>query len=175
MQLKEAQEWQQANYEEWIRNVETRKSWKPIHPSEKRAPAKPSYVVPILEQKAGKKKRIRLAYDGNRSQYEGPRSSRTVSMQAKKIMMNHIVSTGKQIMTADVSDFYLAAPNVLPSEEYMWCPAKCLTQQIIDHFKLKDLIVGGRVLLEITRPVYGLNQAGLIAMKKLKEILAQHG
>jgi len=175
MQLKEAQEWQQANYEEWIRNVETRKSWKPIHPSEKRAPAKPSYVVPILEQKAGKKKRIRLAYDGNRSQYEGPRSSRTVSMQAKKIMMNHIVSTGKQIMTADVSDFYLAAPNVLPSEEYMWCPAKCLTQQINDHFKLKDLIVGGRVLLEITRPVYGLNQAGLIAMKKLKEILAQHG
>jgi hypothetical protein len=175
MLLEDAEEWREANYAEWERNVITRKSWRPIHPHEKQEETIPSYVVPILEQKEGKSKRIRLAYDGNRSQYEGPRSSRTVSMQAKKIMLNHIISTGKECMTADVSDFYLAEPNVLPSLEYMWCPMKCLTPKIIEDFQLKDKISKGRVLLEISRPVYGLNQAGLIAMQSLKRILEKHG
>jgi hypothetical protein len=59
--------------------------------------------------------------------------------------------------------------------EYMWIPIAMLDQVIIDAYKLQDLIVNGRVRVEIQKGMYGLPQAGRLAYDKLVAHLAPHG
>ena len=59
--------------------------------------------------------------------------------------------------------------------EYMQIPLKILPDDIIEHYKLRDMAHNGHVLVEIRKGMYGLPQAGRLAYGKLVTHLATHG
>jgi hypothetical protein len=50
-----------------------------------------------------------------------------------------------------------------------------IPQSIIDQYRLLDLVNNGFVLVEISRGMYGLPQAGILAYNQLVAHLATHG
>lgn len=56
--------------------------------------------------------------------------------------------------------------------EYMKFPIKIIPQEIIDKYKLEDIVHKGYVYIKIWKGMYGLPQAGWIANDLLKEQLA---
>jgi hypothetical protein len=59
--------------------------------------------------------------------------------------------------------------------EYMRLPIAIIPQEIIDEYKLLDIVHHGFVYMEIRRGMYGLPQAGIIANQLLTERLSPHG
>ena len=49
--------------------------------------------------------------------------------------------------------------------EYMRIPVKYIPQEIIDEYNFLQLVKSGFVYVEITKGIYGLLQAGLLAKK----------
>jgi hypothetical protein len=76
-------------------------------------------------------------------------------------------------MTADVKNFYLNTPMDRP--EYMRISIKNIPQEIIDEYKVQDLIHEGHVYCKIVKGMYGLPQAGRLANKLLEKRLKPHG
>ena len=59
--------------------------------------------------------------------------------------------------------------------EFMRLPFKILPQEIIEHYKLNEKENDGWVYVKITRGMYGLPHAGLMANKQLKQRLGKAG
>ena len=82
-------------------------------------------------------------------------------MTTSKILMNSVLSTrGSCYACFDLKNFYLGTP--MSQYEYMRIPVWALSKQIMDEYKLQNLIRNGYVLCEIRRGMYGLSQAGII-------------
>ena len=64
-------------------------------------------------------------------------------------------------MCIDLKDFYLGTP--MNRYEYMWIKMDDIPQYIINQYGLTAKAVNGKVLVEIRKGMYGLNQAGRIA------------
>ena len=95
-------------------------------------------------------------------------------MTTMKLLLNSTISTDNaRFMCTDIKDFYLNTE--MERYEYMWVPTNMLDKTVLDKYKLQDLIVHGRVLVEIRKGMYGLPQAGLLANKLLTERLALTG
>jgi hypothetical protein len=96
-------------------------------------------------------------------------------MLVAKILFNSVISTrGTRFMTMDVSKFYLMTPLKRP--EYIQVKLSDLPQEIIDEYKLHNLANHkGMLFIKVTKGVYGLPQAGLLASELLKKRLNQHG
>ena len=59
--------------------------------------------------------------------------------------------------------------------EYMFIPINSIPEEIIAHYKLRDLVHNGRVYIEIRRSMYGLPQAGILAEQQLTRFLSTYG
>ena len=59
--------------------------------------------------------------------------------------------------------------------EHMQIPLKIIPEYIIEHYKLRDMVHNGHILVEIRKGMYGLPQAGRLAYDKMVTHLATHG
>jgi hypothetical protein len=76
-------------------------------------------------------------------------------------------------MNIDIEKFYLGTP--MAQYEYMWIPVKWIPSNIIEQYGLTSLIHNNMVMVEITKGMYGLPQAGILANDRLQAHLAIHG
>jgi hypothetical protein len=95
-------------------------------------------------------------------------------MTTAKLLFNSVVSTPNALFSAfDIANFYLGTPLARP--EYMRVPVWALPPQIIEEYNLAGLIHNNYVLVEITKGMYGLPHAGLIAYERLVKHLELYG
>ena len=76
-------------------------------------------------------------------------------------------------MGIDHKDFHLGTP--MNRYEYMWIKMAKIPQDIIDQYGLTVKAVNGKVLVEISKGMYGLKQAGRIVDDRLKQHLKAYG
>jgi hypothetical protein len=118
--------------------------------------------------------RTRLTVGGNLIDYPGDVSTPTADTTTAKLVINSVLSTaGARYMCGDIKNFYLGTPMKRP--EYMRLPIGIIPQEIIDQYNLLPLVHNGYVYIRITRGMYGLPQAGIIANDLLTARLAPHG
>ena len=94
-------------------------------------------------------------------------------MSTVKILLQSVVSDDAHFMTLDIKDFYLNTP--LPRPEYIKIQVSSIPHAITDKFALHQYARNGVVLFEITKGMYGLPQAGLLAQQRLMEHLSARG
>jgi hypothetical protein len=98
-------------------------------------------------------------------------STPTADLSTVKLLLNNVISTpGARFATFDLKDFYLGTPMI--RKEYMRIPLASIPQSIIDQYALQDKAHKGLVLVEISKGMYGLPQAGILAFNQLKTHLA---
>jgi hypothetical protein len=119
-------------------------------------------------------KSVRLTVGGNLVQYPNKASTPTADLSTVKMILNRVISTpGALFTTFDLKDFYLGTP--MQRKEYMRIPIASIPQSIIEQYHLLDLVHNGFVLVEISRGMYGLPQAGILAYDQLVHHLSTHG
>ena len=118
-------------------------------------------------------RRVRCTIGGDQLPYPGATAAFTAKLEVIRIQLNAAVSENEDIMTLDIKDFYLGTPLERP--EYMRISEKHLTKRIIEKYKLQGMIHNGHVLMEITKGIYGLKQAGKLSQDRLIAHLAQYG
>ena len=129
-------------------------------PKHKR-PTYARFVCSYRPQKA-EPYRTRLTVGGNLIDYPGNLSMKVADMTTFKILVNSTLSTpGARWLGLDVKNYYLGTP--MDDYEYMFIPITSIPDEIIAHYKLRDLVHNGRVYIEIRRGMYGLPQAGILA------------
>ncbi|KAL7484472.1 hypothetical protein ACHAW6_010114 [Cyclotella cf. meneghiniana] len=96
-------------------------------------------------------------------------------MLVAKILFNSVISTpGAQFMTMDISNFYLMTPLLRP--KYIRIKLSDLPEEIIQQYKLRNKVnKNGMVFVKVTKGMYGLPQAGLLANDLLEKRLNKHG
>ena len=130
-------------------------------------------VVSYRPQKL-EKHRSRLTVGGDRINYPFDVSTPTSDLATIKMLWNSVLSTpGAKFFGADIANFYLKTPMKRP--EFMRLPYHIIPQEIKTAYKLDALVEKGFVYVRITRGMYGLPQAGLIANELLKKRLAKAG
>jgi hypothetical protein len=77
------------------------------------------------------------------------------------------------MMMMDIKNYYLGTP--LPRFEYMEMLLARFPEEIVDKYNLGALAVDGWVHIEISKGMYGLKQAGLLANQLLQTRLAPFG
>jgi hypothetical protein len=115
-----------------------------------------------------------MTYGGNRSDWTGDVSTSAIDATAVKVHLNSIISTpGARHLTVDIKNFYLGTP--LDRYEYMRIAITDIPVEVINHYNLLDLAHDGHVMVEITKGIYGLPQAGLLAKQLLEQRLLIDG
>jgi hypothetical protein len=100
-------------------------------------------------------------------------STPTADLSTVKLLLNSVISTpGARFATFDLKDFYLG--TLMARKEYMRIPLAYIPQSIIDQYALTDKAHKGLVLVEISKGMYGLPQAGILAFNQLNNHLAKH-
>jgi hypothetical protein len=96
-------------------------------------------------------------------------------MLVAKLLFNSVVSTpGAKFMTMDISNFYLMTPLLRP--EYLRIKLTDIPDEIIQEYRLHTLVnAKGFVFVEVTKGMYGLPQAGLLANELLEKRLNKNG
>ena len=117
---------------------------------------------------------MRGTIGGDKLKYPGAVAARTADMKVVNFLLNSVVSTtDAKWMTADITDFYLGTP--LKRKEYLRIPKKLIPDECMEEFGFERYLVNGAVLFEVSKGMYGLPQAGLLAKKRLEEHLATEG
>jgi len=121
------------------------------------------------------KERTRLTAGGDRINYPDDCGTPTADMTLFKILINSILSTpNAKCIMMDIKDFYLRTPMKRP--EYMRLKITDIPDEVIEHYNLRTLVTpDGYIYCEITRGMYGLPQAGIIAQELLQKRLGEHG
>ncbi len=119
--------------------------------------------------------RTRLTVGGDRVNYPGDVGTPTADLLLAKIMFNSVVSTkNAKFMTLDIGNFYLNTP--LKRYEYVRLKLTDIPEEIIVQYNLRAMATpDGYVYIEISKGMYGLPQAGLLAQQLLEERLNQQG
>jgi hypothetical protein len=98
----------------------------------------------------------------------------TADMTTAKLHWNSILSTPKaRYMCLDIGNFYLTA--TLDQYEYMKMPISLFPPWIVTQYNLLNKVLGGYIYLQISKAIWGLPQAGILANKLLQKHLAPHG
>ena len=119
--------------------------------------------------------RTRITVGVNLLEYVGTLTTPTATITTAKCLFNSVVSTPKEkFVLAEIKHFYLN--NALPDQEYMKFHISTIPQEIIDEYKLLDIVDNyGFVYVKIVKGMYGLKQAGSRAQKSLIHHLAPFG
>ena len=112
---------------------------------------------------------MRLTVGGDRINYPEDCRTPTADMTLFKIHVNSILSTQRaKCLTMDIKDFYLRTPMKRP--EYMKLKITEIPEEIIQEYNLMELVTDiGYVYCKITKGMYGLPQAGIIAQELFKK------
>lgn len=86
-----------------------------------------------------------------------------------KMLLNSVVSTpGAKFFTIDIKNFYLNTP--MKRREYMRMKMENFPEDAIQQCKLKNKVAtDGYIYVKISKGMYGLPQAGIIAQELLEE------
>ena len=137
----------------------------------------PTYVrvVTMYREQKADPFRVRLTVGGNLIKFPGDVSTKQIAdILTAKMLINSIISTpGARAAAIDLKDFYLE--NDLPNKEYIRIPLLYVPQDIIDQYNLTEFIEDGAVYAEISKGMYGLPQAGIVAENFLLPRLAEAG
>ena len=170
--------WLQAESEEFDRLLQSQ-TIRPIHHHQQASDRRKdtTYFNPQTKQKINSDGattyRIRGTAGGDRINYNGPTSAQTAAMSTVKIFLHSVVSEEKQWMTIDIKDYYLGTPLTRP--EYIRIPIRMIPHTTMDTHILRPYIDHQSILFEVTKGMYGLPQAGLLAQQRLIAHLAIHG
>ena len=171
----DAIKWLKAHGEEIVRLLES-KTGRFIQRSEMPFDRKAAYYNPQLKIKVKNGVicfRVRGTIGGDQIDYPGATAAFVATLETVRVLSNAAVSEDADIMTADIADFYLGTP--LDRPEYMRISIKHVPQDIIDKYQLQSFIHDGYLLMEITKGIYGLKQAGKLAQDRLVAHLKKHG
>ena len=113
--------------------------------------------------------RIRGAAGGDRVNYPGDVSARTADMDVIKILIHSVICEKAKWLTMDIKDFYLGTPLERP--QYIRIPTKFLSTQSINKHNLQKYLHNGGALFRIEKGMYGLPEAGILAQKRLIDLL----
>jgi len=172
-------EWEEAEHTEWIRLTKKTETARFMKKHEARGDCKPSYYNPQPEMKMKDAKlihRIRGTYGVHKGDiYPDDLAAYIADLTTTKLILNKVVSTpGARFMTLDITDFYLGTP--LKYKRYLkvhkkMIPSKTRTElQIADN----DFDINGYIYVEITKGMYGLPEAGILAQQRLYKHLIEH-
>ena len=115
-----------------------------------------------------------ITVSGNLIDYPGNLSMKVADMTTFKILVNSTLSTpGAKWLGLDVKNYYLGTP--MDNYEYMFIPINQIPQEIIDHYKLHNIVHKGKVYVEIRHGMYGLPQARILAETQLIHFLGKYG
>lgn len=165
--------WETEETNELLRLIEKTKTMHFLSWKQKPRDRLVSYYNPQVKQKmkdGNIVRRVRGVYGGNRTDYNGEVSANTADITTIKLFLNAVVSENADLVTTDISDFYLHSK--LPRPEYMRIHRKHVPLAIQSAYSIdwqNDF-----ALLEITMGIYGLPQAGLLANMALVQHLKQH-
>ncbi|KAL7487182.1 hypothetical protein ACHAW6_012778, partial [Cyclotella cf. meneghiniana] len=128
-----------------------------------------------VQPKKENQNRTRFTAGDDKINYPGEVATPTADMLVAKILFNSVISTpGVQFMTMDISNFYLMTPLLQP--EYIRIRLADLPDKIIQEYRLHDKATPtGFIHLKVTKGMYGLPQAGLLANELLEKRLNTHG
>ena len=177
-------QWEEAAVQEFVRLLTTTGTGHFIHPHSKPKDRLSSYYNPQCTTKVKGGSivyRVRGTYGGDRSDYYGDTAAWTADLQTVKILLNAVASETNptdglgpaRFMTADISDFYLGSP--LERAEYMTIRRDQIPLQIQERYKDTLIFVGDSAMMELTKAIYGLPQAGKLAQQDLIAHLKLHG
>ena len=95
-------------------------------------------------------------------------------MTTIKCLLNSVISTtGARFMALDIKDFYLN--TTMKQKEYMLVHKRMIPPEIIIAHKLQNMFRNEHILVEISKGMYGLPQAGRLAYDKLVGVLREAG
>jgi hypothetical protein len=134
-----------------------------------------SFVCSESPEKINKPNCMRFTAGGNKINYPGEVASPTAKMLVAKILFNSVISTpGANFMTMDISNFYLNMPLKRP--EYIRLKLSDIPDEIIKEYCLHKIAnKNDMVFLEVTKGMYGLPQARLLANELLEKRLNKYG
>lgn len=137
-------------------------------------------VVKVLENKEGKPRRVRAAYNGSKRHgevREEQYSNFSSDHLAKKIFCAALATRSKtmgvRLSTLDLESFYLHERNKLPRTDYMFYDTTFFPEDMREKFK--QHIRDERILLSCTQAIYGMYDAGTIAGTVLSDTLTANG
>ena len=166
--------WEKAHGEEIIRLVESG-TGRFIYRREMPADRKAAYYNPQLKVKIkpdGVQHRVRGTIGGDKVDYPGTTTAYTAHLESIRVMLNATVSEHARIATADIKDFYLGTP--LDRPEYMRISLKHIPLDVQIRYNISSKVENEHVIMEITKGIYGLPQAGKLAQDRLVKHLAGH-
>ena len=142
-------------------------------PSERRRDITYARIVCNYRPQKEEVNRTRIAVGGNLINCPFDCGTPTADLITVKLLLNSVVSTPHaKWMTLDIKNFYLNTP--MKRKEYMRMELKNFPEDVIQQYKLREMAVGGKVYVEISKGMYGLPQAGIIAQELLEKRLAKH-
>jgi hypothetical protein len=118
-------------------------------------------------------RRVRGTVGGDRTNYDGPVTARTASLEVVRALFNSTIADNADIMAADITDYYLGTPLLRP--EYMRMSRKQVSDTIIAEYGYEEYFVNDMLYFQINKGMYGLPQAGLLAQQRLVKHIAEHG
>jgi hypothetical protein len=162
LQGPDATEWQDHSSQEWDRLIEGTATLRFVPASTKPRHQKAAYIKHVCIEKIKPPgttlvKRVRTTAGGDKIEYSGDKAANTAGLKTIKTLWNSVLSTYKaKFMTIDVKDFYLNTR--LQTPEYAWVTLAQIPPATQAKYHIDDLVVNGKVLVEINGGIYGLNK-----------------
>jgi hypothetical protein len=172
-------EWEQAEHTEWIRLVQKTETGRFMKRSERPNNCKPSYYNPQPEMKMKDNKlihRIRGTYGVHKGDmYPEDLAAYIADLTTTKLILNKVVSTpNAKFMTLDNTEFYLGTP--LKYKRYIKVHKRMIPLQTRTELNIpdEDFDDNGYIYVEISKGMYGLPEAGILAQQRLYQHLQEH-
>ena len=105
------------------------------------------------------KHRVCWTVGGNRINYAGVTYTPNTDITTTKLLFNSVISTKNAKFTGiDLKHFYLNTP--MERYEYMHIPITMIPHNIMNKYKLNNIVHNDMLLGKIRKGVYSLPQAG---------------
>ena len=141
--------------------------------TEGRIPTYARVVVDFWPQKEDPN-RVQIIAGRNLIEYPGELTTRTADLNTTNIVWNSVVSTaGARYTCLDVSDFYFETPT--SRFKYIKMPLPMFPSWTQKQYNLDANTLNGFAYWEISKDIYVLPQAGMIANKQLRKHLKLAG
>ena len=115
-------------------------------------------------------RRIRGTIGGDKVDYPGVTAAFVAYLETIRVQLNAAVSEDAELCVADIKDFYLGTP--LDRKEYMSISLKHMPPDIQERYNMLGMVYNGYILMEISKGIYGLPQAGKLSQDRLVKHLA---
>jgi hypothetical protein len=131
--------------------------------------------VCLVRPKKAEPNQMQFMVGSNRISYPCKVATPTAEMLVAKMLFNSVISTkGAQLMTMDISNFYLMAP--LRRAKFIRIKLIYIPDKVIREYRLREKATKNRsIYIRAKRGMYSLLQAELLANKLIKKNPNKHG